>query len=285
MVLWAFGLATTLLLVGLWGRAVTHDTSTVQEAARSAVDSEIVGDRIYSWIEEGVVSSSDIDPATTEQVIAGLKDHPEVEEAVATVVGEFIGALFVAEGESMSVELTETLAPVIPLVASQLAANEVPVDEAVLKMALEDAEGIGLVTGEVATAVRIIDDARSLLSLVVVLATLTLMTTGALAVWLSGNRLAMVRSLATRLAFSALSFAVLFRVGSWALDPDSGGSSVARSGSVLLGSNVSVFLLVGVGAAAVSVGMGWILRRRRLSVDRNAWELESDADTTELVRI
>ena len=285
MVLWAFGLATTLLLVGLWGRAVTHDTSTVQEAARSAVDSEIVGDRIYSWIEEGVASSSDIDPATTEQVITGLRNHPEVQAAVAGVVDEFIGALFVAEGQSMSVELTETLAPVIPLVASQLAANKVPVDEAVLKMALEDAEEIGLVTGEVATAVRIIDDARSLLSLVVVLASLTLMTTGVLAVWLSESRLAMMRSLATRLAFSALSFAVLFRVGSWALDPDSGGSSVARSGSVLLGSNVSVFLLVGVGAAGVSVVMGWILRRRRVSVDRIAWESESDADTTELVRI
>jgi hypothetical protein len=285
IVIWAFGFATTLLLVGLWGRAVTHDTSTVQEAARSAVDAEIAGDRIYSWIEEGVASSADIDPATTEQVIAGLSNHPEVKKAVAGVVDEFIAALFTAEGGSMSLELTENLAPVIPLVASQLAASEVPVDEAALNAALEDVEEIGLATGDVATAARIIDDARSLLSLVVVLAGVTLMTTGMLAVWLSENRLAMTRSLATRLAFSALSFAALFRVGSWALDPDGGGSPIAKSGSVLLGSNASVFLVVAAGAAAVSVGMGWSLWRRRVGVDRDARGPNSDADTMELVKV
>lgn len=285
MVLWAFGLATTLLLVGLWGRAVALDTSTVQEAARSAVDAEIVGDRVYSWIEEGVASSADIDPATTEKVISGLRDHPEVEAAVAGVVSEFIGALLAAEGQPMSIELTESLAPVVPLVAAQLAANEVPIDEAVLSMALEDAEEIGLATGEMATAARIVDDARSLLSLVVVLAGLTLMATGAMAVWLSGNRLAMVRSLAIRLALSALSFAVLFRVGSWALDPAGGGTSIARSGSVLLGSNANVFLRVAIAAAAVAGAMGWVLWRRSVRVDRKALGRESDADTRELIRI
>jgi hypothetical protein len=59
MVLWAFGMATTLLLVGLWGRAETHDQVTVQETARSAVNAEIASDRIYSWIEDGVASRSD----------------------------------------------------------------------------------------------------------------------------------------------------------------------------------------------------------------------------------
>jgi hypothetical protein len=285
MVLWAFGLATTLLLVGLWGRAVTHDAPTVQAAARSAVDAEIAGDRIYSWIEDSVASSTDVDPATADEVISALREHPEVGAAVADVVDEFIGALFTVEGEVASVELTEPLAPIVPLVASEFAAREVSIDEAALTMALQDAEAAGLGTGDIATAVRIVDDARSLLSLLVVLAASTLVLTGASAVWLSEDHLAMVRSLATRIVFSALSFAVLFRVGSWALDPERGGSPIARSGSVILGSNTDVFLLVGIVFAGVAVGIGWALARRRRDDGADMHGHDTEADTRELVSI
>jgi len=252
MVLWAFGLATTMLLVGLWGRAVTHDVPTVQEAARSAVDAEVAGDRIYSWIEEGVASSAEVDPAAAERLVSELKEHPEVEAAVGSMVDEFIGALFTSDGGSTSIELTETLAPVVPLVASVLAANEIPIDVGELNVALEDAESIGLTTGDLATAARVVEDARSLLSLVVALAAIAMGVAGVIAVGLSESRLAMVRLLATRTVLSALSFAVLFRIGSWALDPDRGGSPIARGGSVLLGSNADVFLFVAGGAAVVS---------------------------------
>jgi hypothetical protein len=126
MVLWAFGLATTLLLVGLWGRAVTHDQVTVQETARSVVNAEIASDRIYSWIEDGVASSTDIDPLTTQRVISGLRGHPEVEGAVGALVDQFVGALFSEGRGDPRVELTDTLAPVIPLVVSQLMKHSYP---------------------------------------------------------------------------------------------------------------------------------------------------------------
>ena len=285
MVLGVFGLATTLLLVGLWGRAVTHDQATVQNTARAVVDAEIASDRIYSWIEEGVASSTDIDPKSAEQVISGLRNHPEVEAAVGAVVDEFVGVLFADEGEVASVELTDTLAPIVPLVASRLAANDIPIDEAVLSTVLAEAEGIDLETGDVATVARVVDDARSVLSLIVLLAALTLVVTGTSAIWLSPDRLAMVRTLATRMVLSALSFAVLFRVGSWALDPDGGGSPIARGGSILLGSNADVFLRVAFGAAVVSASVGWVLWRRSRHAARSGQRPDTDADTKELISI
>jgi hypothetical protein len=282
-VLWAFGLAATLLLVGLWGRAVTHDQATVQESARSVVDAEIASDRIYSWLEDGVASSTDIDPLTTERVISGLRGHPEVEGAVGALVGQFVDALFSEGGGDPQVELADTLAPVIPLVVSGFAAYDVPIDEALVSAALVEAESIDLGSGEMADVARVVDSARALLSLIVVLSAVILAVTGSIAVWLSDDNLAMVRTLATRVVLSALSFAVLFRVGSWALDPNGGGSPVARGGSILLGSNSDIFFVVAFAGAAVASGVGWFVWRRRRLTRRSLPLSEADSDTRELV--
>jgi hypothetical protein len=285
MVLWAFGLATTLLLVGLWGRAVTHDQVTVQESARSVVNAEIASDRIYSWIEDGVASSTDIDPMTAQKVISGLRGHPEVEGAVGALVDQFVGALFSEDGGDLQVELTDTLAPVIPLVVSGFAAYDVPVDEALVSAALAEAKAIDLGTGDVADVARVVDSARALLSLIVVLSAVILAVTGSTAVWLSEDRLAMVRTLAIRVVLSALSFAVLFRVGSWALDPNAGGSPIAKGGSILLGSNSDVFLLAAFAGAAIGTGVGWFLWRRKRLVAGSSGTFDADDSTKELVSI
>ena len=283
VVLWAFGLATTLLLVGLWGRAITHDQATVQQSARSVVDAEIASDRIYSWLEDGVASSTDIDPLTTERVISGLRGHPEVEGAVGALVDQFVDVLFSEGGGDPQVELAETLAPVIPLVVSGFAAYDVPIDEALVSAALVEAESIDLGSGEVADVARVVDSARALLSLIVVLSAVILAVTGSTAVWLSEDNLGMVRTLATRVVLAALSFAVLFRVGSWALDPNGGGSPVARGSSILLGSNSDIFFVVALAGAAVASGVGWFVWRRRRLAGRPQPLSEADSDTRELV--
>jgi hypothetical protein len=286
VVLWAFGLATTLLLVGLWGRAVTNDQPTVQASARSVVNADVATDRIYAWMEEGVAASADVDAATAEEVVVALREHPEVEAAVGSMVDQFVGALFTPEGEVATVDLADSLDAVVPLVVSGLAARDVTVDETTLIAALEDAETIALETGEAASVVRVVEDVRSLLSLIVVLAATALLLAGSSAVWLSEDRLAMVRKLATRLLMSALSFAILFRVGSWALDPRGGGSPIASGGSILLGSNGDVFLSVALVAAGISGGVVWLVwRRTNRRRNEGCGTVESDAGTRELVSI
>ena len=285
VVLWAFGLATTLLLIGLWGRAVTFDRPTVQEAVQSIISAEVASDRIYSWIEDGVISSTDVDPEIAERVVSDLRERPEVQAALGSLVDEFVGALFTAEGEVAALDLTHALAPVVPLVVSELAGHDIPVDEGALAEAIAEAEAIDLDTGDAAAAVRVVGNARSLLSLIVVLSALALALTGLSAIWLSEERLAMVRTLATRIVLSSLSFAVLFRLGSWVLDPERGGSPVAAGGSILLGSNAEVFISIALGAAAISGGVGWLVQRRRRSAEKAVEEFGSDADTRELVSI
>lgn len=281
---WVFGLATTLLLLGLWGRAVTNDEPTVLEAARTVVTAETASDRIYAWMESGIATAADVDPLAAERVVTELRQHPEVEAAVGSVVDQFVGALFAVEGEEMTLDYADALAPVVPLVASGLAAQDVAVDEAVLVSVLAQAEAIELETGDIATVARAVEDAKAILSLIVVLSTATLMVSGSSALWLSTDRLAIVRTLATRVVLSALSFAILFRVGSWALDPQRGGSPIAGAGSILLASNSRVFLVAAFGASLLSVIVGLLLWRRRETVTPVVTD-ETDADTMELVNV
>lgn len=283
VVLWAFGLATTLLLVGLWGRAVTHDQPTIQASARSAVSAELATDRIYGWIEDAVVSSGDVDPTAAGQAMADFEDRPEVEAAIGALVDQFVTALFVEEGEAADVELTDTLAPIVPLIVSALAEHDQAIDEAVVAAALAQAEQIDLASGEAATIATVADDARSLLSVIVVLASLVLLSTGSSAVWLSADRPSMVRLLATRVVLSALSFLVLFRVGAWVLDPERGGGPIASGGSILLGSNAHVFLLVAAAGGVVASGIAWyVWHAKRMSRIRNDAS-DVDDDIRELV--
>ncbi|MDK1019516.1 MAG: hypothetical protein QGD89_08955 [Actinomycetota bacterium] len=268
LVLWAFGFATTMLLIGLWGRAVTHDDVTMQASVRSVVDASVASERIHAWIETGVIASSEADPELTERILAELRDHPEVEAAIGSVLDQFVAALFLPEGEGASIELAATLEPIVPLVAAGFRQHAVPIDEAALVDALRGVAAINLDTPQATTVVGAVKDARAFLSMIVVIAAATMILSGCVAIWLTENRLAMVRNLATRILLSSLTFAILFRVGSWALDPDGGRSSVAGGGAILLRSNGSLFLLVALIAGVVAGSVGWILwRRPKLAVN------------------
>jgi hypothetical protein len=97
----------------------------------------------------------------------------------------------------------------------------------------------------------------------------------------------MVRSIGTRIALSGLSFAVLFRFGGWALDPDGGRSPLLSSGSIVLGSNQSVFLTVAaigaVTALAAAAAWWWAAQRRLRTVTPS--EVNDDEPTRELVGV
>jgi hypothetical protein len=253
---------------------------------RAVIDAEAATDRISTWIAEGVASSSHIDAVTAEKLVIDLREHPEIEAAVGSVIDQFVTALFTPEGEVATVELADSLDPLVPLVVVGLAAHDVTVDEPMLAAALENTETIDLETGDAATIVGVVEDARSLLSLIVAFAGATLLLTGSSAVWLSEDSPAMVRKLATRILMSALSFAVLFRVGSWALDPKRGGSPVAGGGSILLGSNGIVFILVAAVAGSIAGGAVWLVRRRTDRLENEQTHVaRSEADTGELVSV
>lgn len=258
-----FGISTSLLLLGVWGRAVTTDQGTVAKSAQAVVDADAATDRIYDWIEDSISGSQFAGADEADAMVTEIRKRPEVSRAINDVIGAFVGALLAPEDGSAVIDLEAAIGPAVPAIADGLTRSGLPIDEASLALALDDASAIRLDTNGAGKYVTVIHTARALVSRVVVLASLTMMLAAGVALLIANERAVMLRTLAQRVLFSALSFAALFRLGSWALDPSGGGSPIASGGSILLGSNGEVFVVIAIIAAAVS-GLGaWMVRRRR----------------------
>lgn len=283
IVLWAFGFATSLLLIGLWGRTVVVDSVTVEETAQTVVDAELATERVFSWLADGLETAAATDSATAERVARAVAERPEFAAAVDTIVEDFVEGLFAEPGDDPVVNIEEALAPLVPIVASEFGQADVPIDEARIEEALDAASVIELDTGEAASVAAVVGEARSLLTWVVLVAALSLVILGSTALVLSEYRYAMLRTLSTRVVLAAMTYALLFRVAAWALDPDRGRSPVLGGGSVLLGSNGHVFLIVaGIAAALATVGGTVAWRRTQARKLAALPPVPLDDDTREL---
>lgn len=286
IVLWAFGFAASLLLIGLWGRTVVVDTATVEETAQTVVDAELATERVFSWLADGLEVAAATDSATAERVARTVAERPEFVAAVDTIVADFVEGLFAEPGDDPVVRVEEALAPLVPIVTAEFVQADVPVDEARIEEALDAASVIELDTGQAASVAAVVGEARSLLTWVVLVAALSLIVLGTTALVLSEYRYAMLRTLSIRVVLSAMTYALLFRVAAWALDPDRGRSPVLGGGSVVLGSNGHVFLIVaGIAAALATLGGTVAWRRTRIRKLAAAPSVAADDDTRELVLI
>lgn len=261
VVLWVFGLATSVMLVGIWGRTVAVDEPTVKDAARVIVDDELAAQRIRSWLETALsdVVGSDEEAA---ELVDEIASQPAFPLAVESIVEDFVAALFAPPGEEQEIRIAETLAPMIPLVTSELASRDIDVPPQQIEEALDAAPVIELDNGEAAAVTTAVEQARTILTRVVALAAAILLVSGVTALALAERRYLMLRHLGVRVLISAATFAVLFRVGAWALDPKRGRSPLLGGGAVLLGSNGQVFLIASVLAAAVAAVGGVVAWRR-----------------------
>ncbi len=258
--LWVFGLSTTLLLVGLWGRAVTVDDDAIARSTEAALSADLVTDRVYDWIGSGLASTTGITDVEAERVLEGVRAYPAAGEAIDTLIDDVVRALIAPPGADTSIDVAAALTPLVPEVVTELEEQGIDVPAGAVEAAVEDLDPVTLDTGEAVSVGVVTDQARAVLTRGVVIAAVMLAIAGIGAIVLSDDRWAMVRSLATRVSFSALSFAALFRVGGWALDPDGGRSPLRQSGSILVQSNLDVFLIVAGLAAAVAAAI-WLIRR------------------------
>jgi hypothetical protein len=287
VVMWVFGLSTTLLLLGLWGRSVTVDEITIAESAKAVVDAEVAQDRIFDWIGDAIAETQNVGDDQASAVIEDLRDRPEINAAIEDIVEDFVAALFAPEGGSTVVDIQAAIEPVIPVVVGELSSQSVGVDEALLEAALVDASAIELDTSQAAGVAAVVKDAGALVSRVVMFALLSMLLAGTAAIALAERRYAMVRTLSIRVLLSSLSFAVLFRLGAWALDPAGGGTPFAKGGSIIVGSNGHVFLVIAVVSAGVGLAGGWVAwtrQRVRLQPD-DVVMTAIDDDTMELVSV
>lgn len=278
VVLWAFGLATTTLLVGLWGRAVITDQSTLEASSRAALSAEVVTDRIQNWLTDAVATTAGMfDPAISHAVDL-IAESPEVDRAIDRVVEEIVQAALAEPGTRAAIDIGPALEPLVPIVVTELAANglSVPVEE--INRAIDGAAN-AVVETESSTISGAAYRARSVLTTVFGAGLAALVIFGSLAVTLAEEHLAMIRLLAIRIAVSAVTFTILLRLGSWATDPSRGRSPLASGGSVLLNSNHLVLFLVAATALCVALSSGVVIQRRRLRAKMDRAAL-SASDTT-----
>jgi len=286
-VLWIFGLSTTLLLVGLWGRAVTIDKDTIAHSTEAALSADLVTDRVWDWIGEGLSAADGVSSVDADRVLDEVRDRPGALGAVDALVEQVVEALVASPGTETTIDVASALAPLVPEVVSGLAAQGVVVPAESVEAAVDALYPVALDTGEAISVGVVTEQARELLTLGVLAAAGMLVLFGSIAIALSDDRWAMVRNLATRIAFSAASFGVFFRFGGWVLDPDGGGSPLRRSGAILVSSNLHVFVVVGAAAASIAAAI-WVLRRPR-STGPNPpvthEEIPSDTSTQELISV
>ena len=286
VVMWVFGLSTTLLLVALWGRAVTIDQATIAESAGVVVDADIARGRINNWIEDAMVQTQVVGPAEARAVVGRVADTPEMDAAIDNLTSEFVSALFAPEGTNPVVDVRSAMSPVVPVLVDELAARDIPVSENAV-LAVLDANDLALGTGESSSVFSVVNEARSLVSTAVVVALFVMLVSGTAAIALSEEKYAMVRTLGIRVLLSAVSFSIFFRLGGWALDPERGRSPIAGGTSILLGSNGHVFLITGLIAAAVAGFGAWIAwsRKRGLRPQAPSDTGLADGHTRELVTV
>ena len=197
-VLWAFGLATTLLLFGLWGRAVTVDNDSIARSTEAALSADLVSERVYGWIGDGLAATTGITDAESERVLDRVRERPAVVGAVDALVHDVIGALIAPPGSEPSIDVGAALTPLVPEVVSELGRQGIEVSAGAVEAAVEGLDPVTLDLGEGISVGVVTEQATAILTRGVVVAAVMLSVTGIAAVALAEDRFGMVRSLATR---------------------------------------------------------------------------------------
>ncbi len=278
LALWVFGLATTLLLGGLWGRQVAGDRAALEASVRAGMVADVVGDRIGGWLADGIAVAADLPVPEVADAVDAVTASPETERAMAALTDQVVAALLAPPGSAPVIDLASALEPTVPVLAAELAERGIPADEATIRAALGALDPIVLGAGDLVGLAGVAREARTFLTWVVVVAFAIQVAAGGAVLGVSTDRRDAARTLAVRLGMSAVSYAVLFRVGSWALDPQRGRAPVVAGGSVLLGSDLWVFAAVGGIACAAAL----IAARTSGRSDEGAGAHE---DTEELVAV
>jgi hypothetical protein len=256
-----FGFASTVLLVAIWGRAVVVDTEELAESLAPMAASEAVVDRFTTWMvdELGEVG---LDPVTAEAATEHVLESPEVSSALSALVAEVVVAAASTDPAGSSVDPAAAFAPAVPGIAASLEEVGVPASEEQVSAAVADLDPIVVRQPEEDALVGPDSDVASRLGTAAALGVLAMVIAGIAYVAVSLDRREAIRSLLSRFALGALSFALFLRIGSWILDPGGGRAPLMESLGLIAASKWLVPLGIGLVAGVGALGF-WILRRRR----------------------
>lgn len=265
---WVFGLATSVLFISLWGRAVVIDTSELGETLRPMAQSEQVAGMFSDWMTTELVESG-VPAGVAENATESALATDEVSDALETVMLDVVAAASSDNEAAGSVDVAAALQPTVPAVTAALVETGMDVTEPQVSAIVDRIDPLivrrageaPIVGGESKLARR--------LGTAAILAVLFQLIFGAVYVLSAWDRLTRVRTLLSRFAVGGLSFAVLLKLGSWVLDPAGGRAPVSESLSLLADSKWAVPALLG-GAAAIAAFFAWLIRVG--GAESNRWQ-------------
>jgi len=257
---WLFGLASTVLLVALWGRAVVVDTDELADSVSPLAGTDAVVDRFSDWLVDELIEEG-LDPVTAEGAAEHVLDDPAVTSALAGLLGEMVYAAASPDPGGSTVDARSVITPAVPDIAARLNQLGIPISEAQLAAAVSDLDPLIVRPPSTIPYVGPDSDAASKLGTAVVLALIVILITTWVYTATSSDRTKALRSLFTRFSLGALSFAVFLRIGGWVLDPGGGRAPVAETLGLLAVSKWLIPLGLGLAAAWGAVAF-WVFRRR-----------------------
>jgi hypothetical protein len=241
---WVFGLAATVLLGGVWGRAVVVDTNELVDTLSPLAASELVAGRISAWLESELAGSG-VGEAEAAAAARQILSHPAVGPVVEQLVAEGVEAAATGDPGGTSVDVAGILIPATGQITTGLNEAGVPVTEEQVGTALTRLDPI---------TIRDAAD-QPLVGAGSPLGAILMTISGTAYVVMSRDRVKAARALVTRFALGALSFAVILRIGSWLVDPAGGRAPFRESIALLADSKWMVPLTIGLAAAGAALIM------------------------------
>lgn len=252
MAAWVFGLAATVLLGGVWGRAVIVDTGELADALSPLAASDAVAGRISAWLESEL-STAGLDGAQAAAVAERVLAHPGVGPVVEQLVAEGVEAAATGDPDGTSVDVAAILAPASAQIAAGLNEAGAPVTEAEVGAALSRLDPIAIRDPADRPLVGAGSPLATSLGTAAILGASLMLLSGSAYVAMSKDRVRALRSLVTRFALGALSFAVILKIGSWLVDPEGGRAPFKESFALLANSKWMVPLMMGLAAAGAAL--------------------------------
>ncbi len=258
-----FGFASTVLLVGIWGRAVVIDTEELAESLSPMAASEVVVDRFTTWMVDEL-GGAGLDPVTAESAAEQVLETPAVTSALSNLLFEVVEAAASSDPNGATVDAAAVFAPAVPGITARLVEVGVSVDEEQVASAVADLDPIVVRQPQEQVLVGPDSEVAAKLGTAVGLAVVAMLIAGWAYVGVSLDRRKAMRSLLNRFALGALSFAIFLRIGSWILDPGGGRAPLLESLGRVAASKWMVPLAMGLVAGVGALFFLAFKRRRQV---------------------
>ena len=257
-----FGLASTVLLVGIWGRAVVVDTNELADTLSPLAAGDLVSDRLATWLEAELVNAG-VDGVGASVAADQVLAHPSVGPVLEQLVAEGVEAAASGDPGGGTIDVAAILLPASGQITTGLNEAGVPVTNEQVEAALARLDPLVVRDPTDQPLVGASSPLAANLGTAAMLGALLMLFAGTAYIVMSMDRMRAFRALLTRFALGALSFAVLLRIGSWLVDPEGGRAPFRESFALLANSKWMVPLTIGLVAMAAAIVFRVFRRRVR----------------------